>query len=239
MKLRVVGEKIAGVLDRPGLAWFVGVALPILMVLLDPAIFRGSHISGAAILGVYKPLGYVAIALGITAVALHLRSDRHSAVLAGVLAGASIFGCVLGVAVLPFSVLGTLFFGIGLLGLSPFVSSLVVGWRARKAYRASGHLHRPAQAGLGLLFFLTVSGGSQWGASEALKRSLQDIHSGSEGRLATAVSRLRRWQVLLDLDLLVNAWTREQDAATRDRLAAAYQELTGDSIAERANAFVD
>lgn len=239
MKLRVVGEKIAGVLDRPGLAWFAGVVIPILMLLLDPAVFRGSQISGAAILGVYKPLGYVAIALGVTAVTLHLRSDRHSAILAGLLVGASIFGCVLGVVLLPFSLLGTLFFGIGLLGLSPFLSSLVVAWRARKAYRASDHLHRLARAGFGLLFFLSVSGGTQWGASEALKRSLRDIHSGSADSAATAVSRLRRWQLLLDLDQLVNAWTREQDAATRDRLAAAYQQLTGESITDRANIFVD
>jgi hypothetical protein len=106
-------------LDRPGVAWFFGVVVPIAIVVLDPAVFRSNMVGvGAPVLGRFRTAGYVGIALGVAVMAAALLIQKRSALIAGMLAGGSLFAAALGAAILPLSLMGIVFFGIGLLGLS-------------------------------------------------------------------------------------------------------------------------
>jgi hypothetical protein len=227
-------------LDRPSTAWVAGVALPVAMVALDPAVFRsGAPGLGGPILGPFKPLGYVGIAAGVGAMAWHLLLGRAPAVIAGVLGAASVFAAALGMVLLPFSLLGTFFFGVGLLGLSPFASSLVVGWWARRAYRDAPASHRRLRVLAGFLAFGGACAGAQWAASSALERAIHELRSGQPELARSGTARLSRWRVVVDLDQLVTIWIREEDVTRKESLAAAYRQLAGRDIEARAAELVD
>lgn len=228
-------------LDRDSTAWIAGVALPAVMLVLDPAVFRTNSFSmlGAPMLGAFRPFGYVAIGSGLASVIVHLLHGRQSAFLAGILMGASAFAIALGVILLPLTFIGTFFLGVGLLGLSPFVSGTIVGRRARKAYSEASGPRRAASAFLGFVMFFGVCTVAQVGASAALKGAVRDISSGQPDLKEVGIARLARWSPLLDLDELVPVWLDERDTPKKERIAAAYRRLTGASIEERAASLVD
>jgi len=228
-------------LDRDSTAWLIGVALPALMVALDPAVFRTNSYSllGAPMLGFFRPFGYVAIGCGVASVMVHLLHRRPSALLAGSLAGASAFAVALGVVLLPLTFLGTFILGVGLLGLSPFLSAVVVGRRARMAYREATGTRRLASAIVGFAMFFALAAAAQFGASVALNGAVRDISLGQPASTERAIARLVRWSPLLDLDQLVPVWLDETDTPKKERIAAAYRQLTGTSIEERAESLVD
>jgi hypothetical protein len=64
----------------------------------------------------------------------------------------------LGIVLLPLSLLGVAAFGIGLLGLSPFLSGTVVGWRALENYRRASPDGRLPRFILGFVVFPLAAG---------------------------------------------------------------------------------
>lgn len=229
----MTGPAGTGWLDREKTAWVAGVALPIAMVILDPAVFRSQVFGLVPIYGAVKPFGYVAIACGVAVVVRHLLSTRPSAFVAGCLAAGSVFAFALGLALLPLTFMGTIFFGVGLLGLTPFLSAVVVGRRARMAYQEDATRRRTIRFLVAFVLFFGVCATVQWRATVALKSSVQAICSGRP-EAAAGTSRLERWQLLLDLDQLVGVWMAEKDPARQQRLAEAYQQLRGADIRQRA-----
>jgi hypothetical protein len=227
-------------LDRPATAWAAGVAWPLLMVLLDPTVFRSSFFGvGSPILGHLKGFGYVGIALGVTTLALCLVSERPRAVLAGCLMGGCLFSVGLGVVLLPFSVLGTLFFGVGLLGLSPFLSAMVFGRWSRRVFAGAPPSRRMSKGFAGFLLFFAIPFGVQRASSAVLDRAVADILSGRPDRVERGVARLERWGFLVDVDSMVGLWTEQREESRRRILASAYQRVTGRDIASRAAELAD
>jgi hypothetical protein len=217
----------------------MGVALPLAMVVLDPAVFRAVLGVDTPLLGAWKPLGYTGIALGVCAFAFQLLSKRSYAATAGALAAGSVFAGTLGTALLPFSLLGIVVLGIGLLGLTPFLSSVVFGRRAYTEYRRAAVPHRRLVACLAFLLFFGICASVQWMASSAVRMAIQDVSSSQPQRIEAGAASLARWRFLVDLDAMVLAWTSETDDARKRSLADAYQRLTGEDIARRANAMAD
>jgi len=230
----MTGPAVPGWLDREKTAWVAGVALPIAMVILDPAVFRSQVFGLVPFYGAVKPFGYVAIACGVAAVVRHLLSTGPSAFVAGCLAAGSVFAFGLGLALLPLTFMGTFFFGVGLLGFTPFLSAVVVGRRARMAYREDATRRRSIRFLVGFILFFGVCATVQWRATVALKSSVEAICSGQPEQAAAGTSRLERWQLLLDVDQLVRVWMAEKDLARRQRLTEAYQRVTGEDIRQRA-----
>lgn len=222
-------QTASGFLDSGAVAWFVGVAMPLTMVAVDPIVFRSTDMWGLSVYGEFRPLGYSAIGCGTVAVAFHLLSRTPSPFLAGALAAGSVFAAVLGVALLPLSFLGAFFLGVGLLGLSPFVSSLVVGWRARMALRSvKGQGLAPAL--LGFVAYFGLCAAAQWRASSVLDGVVRDVCSGRPELADAGIARLKRWRSLIEVEQLAVRWGREEDEERRQRLADAYQRLTGKSV---------
>jgi len=158
-------------LQRPATAWWVGIIMPIGMVIADPAIFRGSAAGDGPELGAVMPGCYCAILLGMIALAYHLRARGPSAYLAGVLLAATLFATGLGLVMLPTSILGTLFAGIGVLGLSPFLTALVFGARTRLAFRDAPAEGRLPRFLFGFLLYAGVCALAQWRIDAVWARS--------------------------------------------------------------------
>lgn len=218
-------------LGRRSTAWAIGVVLPLAMVLLDPIVFRGSGFSGGPpLLGGSRPFGYTAIAAGIALVIFDLLNRRAKGAAAGGLAAACVYSAGLGLILLPFSLMGAFIMGIGLLGLSHLLCAAVLGYRALQAFREAPLRHRTAHAAVAFgLFFISCSA-VQRGATGVWERSVAEIRSNDPGLSNAGAERLYRWRFLLDANQLIDPWRAEPDLAGKERLAAAYRRLTGQSL---------
>jgi hypothetical protein len=239
--IRRLLERIGAFLDGTGVRWTVGVALPIFMIAVDPAVFH-SRVTGVGmpLLGALKPFCYVATGVALVAFVAWLIRPQASAFASGAFAGAALFAVFLGTAILPFSLLGILLLGLGLLGLSPFLMAAVYWQAARAAFpsRAASN-RRWLFFSAGMVALLGIPSAMQGGASRAYRQSLADITSAETAAVARGTERLRHWSPLLDLERLVAAYTDEQDAARRSQIAATYHQLTGQDAAARAEELVD
>ena len=113
-----------------------GVVLPVLCVVYDPIIFRGS---GGGPLGGLQPLAYLIILFQMCVLLVWLIGypwlGRGSAVFAGILWVGSVTAFGIGGITLPLSLLGLLAAFIGLLGFTPFLTGIVFGRNAAQADR--------------------------------------------------------------------------------------------------------
>lgn len=137
-----------------------GIVLPILCFVFDPIILKGSTL-GPPVLGEYQLLVYLvsSIEMGLflawRTFTPHLRT--FSAPLAGAFFAAGLFSAVIGLAILPVSLIG-LIFVIGVLGFIPFLTAFVYfrhGVRAMKGQvMNSVHESRFLTAALGGLLVI-------------------------------------------------------------------------------------
>jgi hypothetical protein len=210
------------------------------MVVLDPAVFRSTVLGvGSPLLGPVKAFGYCGIALGIATLLVCLLSQRPRAILAGCLAGGCLFSVGMGVALLPFALLGTIFFGIGLLGLSPFLCALVFGRWSHRIFVSAPPKNRRWAVSIGFVLYLTVTIGTQLATSRAYERAIADIVSGEPKRLERGISRLERWALVVDVDQMAIQWSERTDEEGKNALAAAYRRVTGGEIGERSSQLAD
>ena len=91
----------------------------------------------------------------------------------------------------------------------------------------------------GLALIPGVPGAAQLTASHTLEKSLAEIASGEPLLIEKGTRRLHIWSPILDLDDVVAAYERESDPLRQARIAAAYQQLTGEDAADRAAALRD
>jgi hypothetical protein len=233
--IRRLFGRVGGFLDGIAVRWIIGVALPIAMIVLDPAVFHSRVLGlGMPILGPLKPFCYTATALALVAFVAWLVRPQASALVSGLFAGSAVFAALLGTAILPFSLLGILFLGLGLLGLSPFLMAAVYWRAATAAFPSEGGRRRWLLFPAGAVLLLGIAGAVQGGASHALRQSLTDIASGDAALVARGTERLSHWSALLDLDRLVDAYMNETDPIRQARIATVYKQLTGQDAAQRA-----
>jgi hypothetical protein len=137
------------------LAWAGGIFLPLAMLAIDPAVFRGDAIGEGPILGAFAPGCYFGISFGMLALGFHLLARPRSAVLRGVLSAAACFAILLGLVLLPFGILGSFAAdGVGVLGFSPFLTALVFGAQAKPANPEPVAQRRPFRFWLGVFLYV-------------------------------------------------------------------------------------
>lgn len=119
-----------------------GLVLPFLCYYFDPIVFRSSSEYDMGLYPQVQFYAYTISALEMVALCAWLsgavRAGRGAAALTGVLLAGAIFSFVVGVAILPYSLLGLIIF-IGALGFIPFLTSLVYLRNAWRAAGAAGH----------------------------------------------------------------------------------------------------
>jgi hypothetical protein len=206
----------------------VGCLLPLLFVVVDPApaVFRTGTILpfGGAYLGAYRAFGYAATALAALLLVRALNVSRASELEAGMLYGATGVAFLLGLVLLPLSMAGILFFGLGLLGFSPFAASWIYlrNGARQHAGKAGRLISSRSAAGLALFVLLPLTlqivanGAVRWSVKRA------DTQHGQAGL------RTMRW--LYDADGLAWQYQSSQSDEEKRQLALAFKVMTGQNV---------
>jgi hypothetical protein len=141
--------------------WLFGVVMPIACFYFDPIVFKGGfESSDAGLLSGFRGFAYTHAFITITATIIWLtlrsRFTWANAAFAGIFGVSALVSLLIGIVLLPFSLLGTLML-VGLLGFTPLISSLVMFRMASTAFRESQpHLERPAAINLFMWSALSV-----------------------------------------------------------------------------------
>jgi len=140
-----------------------GFVMPVLCFVFDPIVFHTWLSYEPGLLGRWQFYAYTISALEVVALAAWLfkasGGGRPPAALGGMLLGGGIFSLVVGLLLLPFSLLGLIFFFVGIFGFTPFFTAVVYlrnGWRAANPSRSGDDMSwRDAAAfAFGLVFAL-------------------------------------------------------------------------------------
>ncbi len=121
--------------------WAFGVVLPLICFAADPIVFRGGP--GEAILGEYKIFAYSLGPLSILAMTAWLlwgaRLGEFRGFLGGLFLVSSLVSFAVGVAIFPYSLIGSIAL-IGLLGFTPLFSGFVYLRNSSRAILGAGRL---------------------------------------------------------------------------------------------------
>jgi len=119
-----------------GFDWTFGVILPIICFVCDPIVFKESGFNGHGLLQDYSPSAYILAAISITSMILWLTWGKHyraaNAAFSGLFAVGAVISLIVGIAILPFSLLGLIFL-IGALGFTPLFTAFIY---LRNSYRS-------------------------------------------------------------------------------------------------------
>jgi hypothetical protein len=217
----------------------LGVIAPILCFYLDPIVFKG-NLMGRPLLQNYQLFAYgvsvVEVSLLTVWILFGARLGDWSGLVGGVLLSGAVFSAVIGLAILPYTLMG-LIVVIGILGVTPFLTAFVylrAGWRAfQKQDRRTGSLAYALLAGA--ILSLAIPALVSVYVSRTTSRSIDIILHGTAEQAELAVAQLR-WQPFIpdeNLEVIVQAYGVETDAVRREILKNSYQALTGDSIEVR------
>ncbi|MBD0372738.1 MAG: hypothetical protein ICV60_17975 [Pyrinomonadaceae bacterium] len=216
-----------------------GIALPILCFIFDPIVFR-SFFGGEPFLGKLQFLAYTIALIEISTLALWLSAGKllreHALAIGGFLYAGALVSFLIGVVLFPLSLLGIMFFGIGLFGFIPFLTALVFWRNGRRAVNlhqeGASRRRKLAAFALGLTFVLGFPLAMHLRLRSLAHESLQKILTGDgpEGEAATEQLKLLDSIIYTDTDEIIRAYYNERAPVRRERLARAYMRITGRSI---------
>lgn len=226
----------------------LGIVLPILSFIFDPVVFNNNFtlIPFGPELSQYKVLVYLFSALSILTLSAWLmlgnRSGSLSAVVAGILLSGSACSLLIGILILPLSLIGLIVL-IGLLGFIPFFTSFVYLRNSVRAFNtAKPLLSRPkltASLLLGAILIIIPPVFAHRQINRMVAQSMNDLLSGDVRATESATQRLRYFAWAADLDQMVWAYSRETEQTRKETLARAYKDLTGKDIETRLAILLD
>ncbi len=215
----------------------MGILAPVACLALQPVLLGESMaIPGLQFLNASWVFSYTVIGLEIATLAIWLglgaSLGRWSGIVAGSLFAGGLFAGVIGLVLLPFSLIG-MFILIGVLGFVPFFTSFVYFYQSVQAYRWAqarlGEGMALATACLAMVLVLGVPAVIQGRVSGEVRAAIEKVASGDAGAKAT----FRRWHRFVDPDRLVWAYASEGDPKRKTRLAEAFKDLTGKDVESR------
>lgn len=228
-----------------------GVVLPVFCFVFDPVVFSGRGEYGGGLYPQGQFYVYTLSALEMVALGAWLFAaaggGQRPAALAGVLLAGSLFSFVVGMAILPYSIIG-LFFIVGVLGFVPFLTAFVYlrnGWRAACSVggaRVGSSEFAALAFAFGFFFALGAPAVAHVSVKKEVEASIKDVCEGREIsqarmralRTAAAMSRSSVY------DEIVWEYYGEPDAYRRARLAKCYAEVTkGADIQRRLETLLD
>ncbi len=132
-----------------------------------------------------------------------------------------------------FSLLGILFFGLGLLGLAPFVTAAVMLSQALNQLAGSTSPRKGRLATAGFLSYLLLCLLVQWGTTTVVDRSLIAFSSGESRAIERSKFQLGLCRPFLSSDELASRYWSERDDGVRRSMSKAYEALTGGGDVEK------
>lgn len=212
--------------DKSKLLLAFGVVLPIVAVIFDPYVFRGQ-----GLLSNWAGAGYSLILIGICVMSYWLTYPRNSPFFAGIFITCSLLSSAVGIFLLIPSLIGIMFFGIGILGLIPFGTAYVF-WKASVlAWNKEPLIIQPVlQYTAGILVLLTAIAACQTAGVTILKEATNIFVEGQSQTKAGA-SFLLNIAEPFDLQRnIVKAWRDELDAVRAKEIATNYEKRYGTKI---------
>jgi hypothetical protein len=222
-----------------------GLVAPVLCFVFDPVVFHGWMSRGSGIYGEFQLFTYAASAVEIATLACRLfvikMHPAWSRPAGGVMLAGALLSFAVGLAILPFSVLGLIVVGLGALGFIPFVTGIVYlrnGLRALRLNRAGAPVRGGAAVSFafGLAVALGLPAAAQACARRAVESAVSEILAG-DAPSPPRVNAVRALSLvsMSPFEGVASRYRHEGDPARRARLAEAYEELTGGDIEEHYN----
>lgn len=242
---RQIGPVVTKAQDQFDLIF--AVVLPVLCLLADPLVFKGG-ILNVPLLENYQFLAYlvssVEIGLFLTWRTFRTQVTSFSAPLAGVFFAGALFSTVIGIVILPFTLLSLLLL-IGFLGLTPFFTALVYfrnGVRAMKAQaRNATHEFRFVAAVLGAVVILGLPILASVQLDRSISASVDTVIYGNVVEAEAAAAHLE-WFGFVPVkhsNQLIFAYARETEPSKKEILKRTYKDITGRDIEKDQNRFFD
>ena len=220
-----------------------GVLMPIICFYLDPSVIGGRTsriirmpLTNYSFLG-WDVLVYTLSILAILSLSLWLtighRAKSSGGVFGGILLTGAAASFVIGLVILPLTLIGLLFI-IGILGFVPFITAFVYLRNGVKAIRrGSPALSRSALIGAILSSAVVISAlpvVAQWEISHLVVRSVDEILGEDSAAASGAVQSVKYFRWIVDTDRIALAYQQESENQRKERLATAYKEITGEDI---------
>ena len=215
------------------------VVLPVLVLAVDPFVFKG-EIFGAPLMPDYQLFVYlvctIQMGLFLTWRTFRRRLIEFAPVFAGFFFAGAIFSAVIGVWLLPYSVIGLMFLLIGALGFTPFLTALVFfrnGFRALRANVNNSTLpYRLSIATLSAVMVIGLPSLVSIQLDRSISASVDTVIAGDVMTAEAAEAKLRWFRFIpaKHSQQIASAYTLEHDPAKRDVLRRVYKNITGEDI---------
>jgi hypothetical protein len=218
-----------------------GVVIPIVMLRFDPFVLGGQD--GESLVGSLSAGAYVLMSLSMTAFLLQLILRREGTLLSKLLSGAIFAGAlisgVVGIDMLPFSIVGVRVYGLGLLGLYPFIVSVIYFRTGRSALVERSQTENWRTYGCafaGFVMVIAIPILMVYAANSELDRLTTAAKAGADpGRVDWHWEGYLTWAG--DTDRIVREYKLNfNQTRQRGDLGALYRNLTGRTIEARLNA---
>src|SRR5690242_11231036 len=199
-----------------------GILVPVFCVIEDPTVFRGDAGDGRGLLSEWSLFGYLEIAIGISVLGYYVIARRASLVVSGILHVGAVFSFLLGLVLLPISLIGLVIL-IGVFGFMPFFSCFVYLRNGYRCWReaAAGMPSRKAALTPALAISLTICLplALQVSTSHIIRHALLELQSDSEDEFRSAVRTLKYGRFIARTDEIVSLYQETKDQRKQERLA--------------------
>jgi hypothetical protein len=218
-----------------------GILMPIICFYFDPGFIRNSStLSFSLELQSHSIFIYCLCFLAMIVLIFWLIFGKSvrllNGIIGGILLGGGITSLIIGIYMLPFSLLGMLFL-IGFIGFVPFLTAFVYFRNALLAINSMGlSLNRAllvASVLFGAFLIISISVAVQWKTTQIVTQAMDDVLSQDPTLSQTAIERLENLQWLINTDEIVWKYEKEPDKSRKENLARAYKEITGENIESR------
>jgi len=216
-----------------------GVILPVLVLIVDPVVFQGGLIGERPLLGKYQIFAYLISGIEMAILLVWLTLNRYvkglSSVIGGALIGGAIFSVIVGIVILPYSLIGLILL-VGAAGFIPFLTGFVYlrsGIRALRSQEKNATFqYRFLLATVATVIAVAVPAAVSFQYSTVVSANIQDLVYGDVQKATSAASRLQ-WLPLVpevERNKIVRAYAVESNIERKNILGQYYKGLTGEDI---------
>jgi hypothetical protein len=217
--------------------WAFGVIVPLMCVAADPIVFRSAGL-GTPLFGTYRPFAYLLSIASILSMAAWLLWGPKLKWLAAPMSGLFYIGgavsLLVGIVLVPFSILGIMFYLIGFLGFTPLLSAIVFLRNASRAYKASLIALEDETAWRAAVLAGLFSFVIPYVINVQIVRGVNALANGDVTSIQRETTRLKFVAPLTDLSPVTKQYRRfgdtEKESPRAIELANAYKEISGVEI---------
>ncbi len=221
---------------------FIGIVIPILCFAFDPGIFEGGILFGRAPFSRFALYFYCITTLECGCLLLWLVSQDYWGafsrwVLGALLYIGFLFALLTGIALLPFSLVGIVFLGIGVLGFAPFITARVYLRNAMIALTPSKDSpltgKQKSRASIFALIIIAIPLVTLCQMDLQVASAVKLLIRGKDDQVGVAIEQLKSYfpdYARMELIEYYSSLDSEVESKEMARIASIYKELTDDDI---------